>query len=77
MHGRPTYGCRFRIQAHAHLRIRLRQATHALLQRFEIEHGAADQQRDAPARADVSHQVQGVLTKVSRRIRLRRRNQIN
>jgi hypothetical protein len=57
-------------QGLAEQRIRARQSGQALLQRLEIEHGAADQERDPALRADLRHRREGIITKARRRVGL-------
>src|SRR3569832_1455271 len=55
MERRPPHTPRIGIEASTHIGIGGRQRRQALLQRSEVQHGAARQQWDAPARRDGLH----------------------
>ena len=64
MQGRPALGQRLGGNVGANLRIGAGHGVHALGQRFEIQHSAANEHRELAARADGAYQCVGIAGKV-------------
>ena len=63
---RPARLLRHHLDHVAHCFIGRRQVAQPLAQSLEIEHGASDQQRNAPALGDVGHELRRVVAKLRR-----------
>ncbi len=61
-----------RFQLRAHVGVGGGHVVNAVEQRLEVQHGAAHQQRQRAARADLGHQPGGVLHKLGRAVGLQR-----
>ena len=72
MQRRPAALRRFGIDCRTHCRVRRRHLRESAAQRTEIEHRAADQQRQLAARVDVVDRLPRVAHELSGRVRLRR-----
>src|SRR4051812_3730585 len=66
----PAEPGRTRFQLGAKLGLRCRQVCQALRQRAKVQHGAAGQERDSPARMDLADQSQRVVAEAPGGIRL-------
>ena len=77
MQGRPAVGGGFKRQGRAHGRVSLGHVVQAVEQGFEVQHGAADQQRQFAARANVFNQLLCVLYKFSSAVSFERVANVN
>ena len=72
MHGGPADGGRIHFQLGAQGRIGAGQVVEAIGQALEVQHGAADQQRQLAACGDLAHQAQRIVAELRHGIRIER-----